>query len=163
MPMPASLEPGDYTVSFTVGDEAVSCTTTTQVDLSLAIEGIIYSKWEDVLFVDNSDGKFTAYQWYENGSPLADQTRQYLYDPNGLPHLYFCRLTTTGGRVIYTCEIAFADATPSRTVTGSEEKPASVKMYDPAGRAVTGKPENGIYIIVEEKDGVMKARKVAVF
>ena len=48
-------------------------------------------------------------------------------------------------------------------VTGSEEKPASVKMYDPAGRAVTGKPENGIYIIVEEKDGVMKARKVAVF
>jgi len=32
---------------------------------------IIEQKWNDVLYVDNSSGKYVAYQWYKNGTPVA--------------------------------------------------------------------------------------------
>ena len=124
---------------------------------------IVYRKWNDLLFVDNGNEEFTAYQWYENGNILIDETRQYLFRTGGLPNEYFCRLTTTDGSTIYTCAMTFDEAIPSRTVTSEGGETTSVKMYDPVGRIVSGKLSNGIYIILEEVGGEKIVRKVAVF
>ena len=82
------------------------------------------SKWTDVLFIDNSDGLFVSYQWYENGYLMLNETQQRLYNPNGLAGKYYCRMTTTDGKIIYTCEQDFDDVTPSRSVNSSA--PAAV-------------------------------------
>ena len=161
--MPAGLQPGDYTATFTIGDAAISCTSTAQAEMTVAAGDLIYSKWSDLLFIDNSGKQFTAYQWYENGNILIDETRQYLFRTGGLPNEYFCRLTTTDGSTIYTCAMTFDEAIPSRTVTSEGGETTSVKMYDPVGRIVTGKLSNGIYIILEEVGGEKIVRKVAVF
>ena len=163
LPTPADLPAGDYTAVFTVGDAAVSCTSTAESALTLAAGDLIYSKWEDLLFVSNADNSFVAFQWYEDGNIIAGADKQYLFNQNGLPGLYFCRMTTTDNRTVYTCEIQFDDAIPSRTVSGEGQESQSVRMYDPMGRTVTGTPDNGIYIIVEEVDGIRMVRKIAVF
>ena len=160
--MPADLQPGDYKATFTVGDAAVTCTSTAEANVTLAAGGYMYSKWEDVLFIDNSSGRFTAYQWYENGNAIPDETKQYLYKQRGLPGLYFCRMTTVDETVLYTCEKSFEEVTPSRTVDKTTQ-PASVKIFDPMGRIVSGTPTNGIYIILEEFDGIPMVRKIAVY
>jgi hypothetical protein len=131
--------------------------------MTVAAGDLIYSKWSDLLFIDNSGKQFTAYQWYENGNILIDETRQYLFRTGGLPNEYFCRLTTTDGSTIYTCAMTFDEAIPSRTVTSEGGETTSVKMYDPVGRIVSGKLSNGIYIILEEVGGEKIVRKVAVF
>ncbi|MBR4565059.1 MAG: hypothetical protein IKO26_11465 [Paludibacteraceae bacterium] len=161
--MPAGLQPGDYTATFTIGDAAISCTSTAQAEMTVAAGDLIYSKWSDLLFIDNSGKQFTAYQWYENGNILIDETRQYLFRTGGLPNEYFCRLTTTDGSTIYTCAMTFDEAIPSRTVTSEGGETTSVKMYDPVGRIVSGKLSNGIYIVLEEVGGEKIVRKVAVF
>ena len=161
--MPAGLQPGDYTATFTIGDATISCTSTAQAEMTVAAGDLIYSKWSDLLFIDNSGKQFTAYQWYENGNILIDETRQYLFRTGGLPNEYFCRLTTTDGSTIYTCAKTFDEAIPSRTVTSEGGETTSVKMYDPVGRIVSGKLSNGIYIILEEVGGEKIVRKVAVF
>ena len=160
--MPADLQPGDYKATFTVGDAAVTCTSTAEANVTLAAGGYMYSKWEDVLFIDNSSGRFTAYQWYENGNAIPDETKQYLYKQRGLPGLYFCRMTTVDETVLYTCEKSFEEVTPSRTVDKTTQ-PASVKIFDPMGRIVSSTPTNGIYIILEEFDGIPMVRKIAVY
>jgi len=82
------------------------------------------SKWTDVLFIDNSDGRFVSYQWFENSAPMSGETQQRLYNPNGLTGSYYCRMTTTDGKTIITCEQDFDDITPSRSVNGGT--PAAV-------------------------------------
>ena len=63
---------------------------------------------------------------------------------------------------MYTCEKSFEEVTPSRTVDKTTQ-PASVKIFDPMGRIVSGTPTNGIYIILEEFDGIPMVRKIAVY
>ena len=70
--------------------------------------GVVYSKWTDVLLVDNTAGLYTAYQWYEDGKPLEGQTDQVLYMPEGMYGTYTCRMMTADGE-IYTCDYVFAD------------------------------------------------------
>ena len=163
LPIPADLPAGDYTAVFTVKDAAISCTTTSEAALTLAAGDLIYSKWEDLLFVNNVDNIFVTFQWYENGNIIVGENKQYLFNQNGLPGLYFCQMTTTDNRIIYTCEIPFENAIPSRTVSGEGKEAQSVKIYDPMGRTITGTPDNGIYIIVEEVDGIRIVRKIAVY
>ena len=42
-------------------------------------EGRIFSKWDNVLFVNNGDSIYVAYQWYKNGAALNGETQQRLY------------------------------------------------------------------------------------
>ena len=160
-PAPA-LTAGDYPLTFTIGDSEITCTSTVSATLSVALSGRMYSKWTDVLFIDNSASVYVAYQWYNNGVEMAGETQQRLYDSNGLPGTYYCRLTTADGSVFYTCAQSFDEVTPSRTVDTSS-KIKTVAVYDPMGRLVTGKLNKGIYIIVEEVNGEMRTRKIAIY
>lgn len=101
------LSAGKYTVSVEARD-TLDCVTTATLPIELAEDGVVFSKWTDVLLVDNTLGLYTAYQWYENGQPLQGKNEQVLYLPGGMNGTYTCLLTTADGQ-IFTCEYAFAD------------------------------------------------------
>ncbi len=101
------LSAGKHTVTVEVRD-MLDCVATASVPVELALDGQIYSKWNDVLLVDNSQGLYSAYQWYENGQPLSGKTDQVLYLPDGMKGTYTCLLTTPEGK-LFTCEYEFED------------------------------------------------------
>ena len=103
----SQLAAGKYTISVEARD-TLDCVTTATLPVELAQDGVVFSKWTDVLLVDNAEGIYTSYQWYENGQALEGQTGQMLYLPEGMDGLYTCLLTTAEGQ-FYTCEYAFAD------------------------------------------------------
>ena len=114
---PTSIPAGTYTATITVRDSLVNCFSTIKAIFTIAQAEMMYRKWDDLIFIDNSDNLFTAYQWYENGIALSNETNQYLHTPNGLPGIYCCRMITTTNDTIYTCEKAFDDIPRSRDIT----------------------------------------------
>ena len=105
--LPGQLSAGKHTVTVEVRD-TLECVATATLPIELALDGQIYSKWNDVLLVDNSQGLYSAYQWYENGQPLSGKTDQVLYLPDGMKGTYTCLLTTAEGQ-LFTCEYEFED------------------------------------------------------
>lgn len=105
--LPEQLSAGKHTLMVEVRD-TLDCVATATLPIELALDGQIYSKWNDVLLVDNSQGLYSAYQWYENGQLLSGKTDQVLYLPDGMKGTYTCLLTTAEGQ-LFTCEYEFED------------------------------------------------------
>ncbi len=145
----AELVAGDYTATITVGTKGSTCTSQNTVDFSVALGNSMYSKWTDVLFIDNKAGLFVGYQWYENGVKMDGETAQRLYRPEGLPGTYCCQLLMKNGKKIYTCEQTFDKVQPSRSESTT---PASVV------RKYRVSPH--VYIIQTETDGVVETKKI---
>ena len=160
----AELVAGDYSAIVTIGTKGYSCNQTVPVQFSVALGGVMYSKWTDVLFVSNADNNFVAYQWYENGVAMTGETKQSLYRPEGLPGLYYCQLVTTDGKTLNTCEQAFDDVQPSRDESTKPVKVRSTTLYDPMGRILQARPNQGIYIVFEElENGETRAYKIGIY
>ena len=161
---PTSMVAGDYTATLTVSETGLGCESTVTSSFTIALSGHLYSKWTDVLFVSNADGRFVSYQWFADGVAMPGETMQRLYDPKGLAGtttLYQCRMNTTDGKTIYTCPQTFDDATPSRTQDTGSSAPIK-KIYDTMGRPVNGTPARGIYIVVMEIDGEQVTSKMLI-
>jgi len=91
---------------------AMGCVTTAELPIEVAQDSLIYSKWTEVLLIDNHKGLYTAYQWYENGQPVGNEV--VLHVPGGMSgNTYYCLLTLRDGSQIYTCEHAFGEFQPS--------------------------------------------------
>ena len=160
-PRGAELVAGDYTATVTVGESGSDCSSQATVNFTLAAGDLMYSKWTDVLFISNADGRFVSYQWYKNGSLMYGETQQRLYYSKGLRGTYQCVMTTKDGKTIYTCPQDFEDVQPSRSA-GSEPNKVQTEMYDAMGRAIKGQPSKGIYVVIEEIDGERTAKKIIV-
>ena len=160
-PRGAELVAGDYTATVTVGESGSDCSSQATVNFTLAAGDLMYSKWTDVLFISNADGRFVSYQWYKNGSLMYGETQQRLYYSKGLRGTYQCVMTTKDGKTIYTCPQDFEDVQPSRSA-GPEPNKVQTEMYDAMGRAIKGQPSKGIYIVIEEIDGERTAKKIIV-
>jgi hypothetical protein len=143
---------GEYTVYAAADDETAQhsdwmgdCSKTQKITISAAIdcvppeppiepeecEDVIYRKWDDLLFVDNSKQQYTAYQWYSNDAPLAGETRQFLYTEgtvlNGNNQTYYCIMTLTDGSTVKACAHTF-DAFPASVEAGKQQQaPGAVK------------------------------------
>ena len=161
---PTTMVAGDYTATLTVSETGMDCESTATTSFTIALSGHLYSKWTDVLFISNADGKFVSYQWFADGVAMPGETMQRLYDPDGLAGtttLYQCRMNTTDGKIIYTCPQTFDDAIPSRSEnTGSAVQ--TKKIYDTMGRPINGTPSRGIYIVVMEIDGEQVTTKMLI-
>ena len=75
------------------------------------------TKWNDVLFVDNSAGEFVGYQWYVNGEEIAGATEQYYRASQDLTQstdLYSVHMRKADGTTIISCEKTFGQVSPSR-------------------------------------------------
>ncbi len=63
----------------------------------------IRTKFNDIILFDNSEKRFTGYQWYINGIEIPGATKQFYSSPIGLIGNYSLKLTTTDGKTLYTC------------------------------------------------------------
>lgn len=146
-----------------VGDSMYISAGRDTVLLTVAAAHLMYTKWNDVIFIDNT-AHYTSFQWYADNAAMPGKNGQILYDPNGMSGtatLYHCVLTTPEGKTIMTCPMKFDDITPSRTVE-TADTPSNVRIYDAMGRCVTGTPRNGIYIVVEEREGEVFTTKMMI-
>lgn len=158
--VPEGVEGGQFEAELHLYSEYGHCESVAQTfTFNLSHDNLVYSKWNDVLFIDNHEDKFVSYQWYENGKALEGETEQRLYKPeDGMTGSYYCVMTTTDGATVQTCEYLFSDAprsadvvaeryhkvTPTHlapgqtlTIERSEATNADIIVYDPTGRQVS--------------------------
>lgn len=147
---PTNLQPGDYSSTITVGQKGIGCSTNVSVNIRIAAANLMYRKWEDVLFIDNSSKRFISYQWFDNGQEIAGGTDQYLYNPNGLPGTYCCQVTTTDGLTFFTCELPFEEVTRSRDESNKQTRQI-IRQY---------RVSPHVYIIQEQVGDAIETRKV---
>jgi len=100
-------------------------------------DNLIYRKWNDLLFVSNSDGTFVTYQWYCDGQPISGATAQYLHAEGvvmqGDGHLYHATATTASGRTYICCAKPFEDFLASQPLNPASSVQRAV-LYSATGR-----------------------------
>lgn len=106
-------------------------------------DGLMFRKWDNVLFINNHDSLYVAYQWYKNGVKLEGDTLQRIYTGSikmtGTPDIYHCELTLADGTKDLTCKHTF-DECPSSAEASKQIDQASVSVRPTrvaAGAAVT--------------------------
>lgn len=85
------------------------------------------------------------------GKEIPGETGQYLYNSNGLPGTYFCRVTTTDGAVFYTCELPFEQVTRSRDVTNDKQPAQIIRQYHVSPH---------VYVVHEQIGDKVQTRKI---
>jgi len=102
-----------YFAEFTKA-EATAVSTVPEYE-DCCIDGRMYRKWNNVLFIDNHDNAYKAYQWYKNGNKLNGETAQRYYTGStsmeGTTDLYHCVMTRHDNSTQRSCPLTF-DLTP---------------------------------------------------
>ena len=102
----------DTKVSVVTGcDSIITNYTLKTKDCNIPCEVQIYRKWNDFLFVDNSDSIYTSFQWYYEQTAIEGATGQYYRVPNPDTQTGEFHVVLNGD--IETCTTTFANATPS--------------------------------------------------
>lgn len=160
----SELGVGEYTILATATDEASQhsdwmgdCSKTQKITISAAVDCVepevcvdaIYRKWNDLLFVDNGEQLYTAYQWYSNDALLDGETRQFLYTEgvilNGDGKTYYCVMTLADGSTVKACANTF-DGFPASVVADKKQQAPETVKYIYQGRLYIrhkGKTYNG--------------------
>ena len=145
----SGLGVGDYTIYATAADEKAQhsdwmgdCSNTQKITVVAAVDcvepeppevcdSVIYRKWNDLLFVDNSTQRYTAYQWYCDNSALEGQTEQFLYTEgvvlSGDGKTYYCVMTLADGTTVTACANTFDGFPASVAVDKPKQAPQVVK------------------------------------
>lgn len=91
---------------------------------------IVWAKWNDVLFVDNSDSLYVSYQWYKDSVAVDGATGQYFRDLNpSMTAGYYAEILTVSGEKIHTCEITFVTAPRSADAQKQVKQIRTVHTY----------------------------------
>jgi hypothetical protein len=103
--IPKGTADGTYSGTLTVrnefGLESAAYSFTFTINLST---DYMTTKFNQIILVDNSSNRFTAYQWYKNGVAVNDATKQFYNDPAGLVGAYAVQVTDANGLKIMSCE-----------------------------------------------------------
>ena len=75
------------------------------------LETEIVIKWGDVLYAENSSGKYQRFQWYHNGSAINGATHIYYSDEKGLLGEYTVRCYKSDGSYDEPCPVLFNSPT----------------------------------------------------
>jgi hypothetical protein len=107
--IPQGVAEGTYTASLQMRDSFNESSTYIfefTIDLSTSY---LVTKFDDVILVDNSSGRFTAYQWYKNDTVITGANKQFYNDPEGLSGSYFAKVITTDNDSLQTCPLTIAN------------------------------------------------------
>ncbi len=120
------------------------------------IDGLMYRKWDNVIFIDNHDSVLVAYQWYKNGQILTGETKQRLYTGDrkmaGTSDLYHCQLTYKDGTTDLTCPHTFDELPRSVDHTAVEDI-----MVDGFAVYPTQVPAGAVITITKTVPGTVRA------
>lgn len=123
--LPNGVEYGDFGGSIFLYNN----TTKAQLELPFSItlrHGMPQPKFSDVVFIDNGDHNFTAYQWYKNDEKIEGATLQFYNDLGGFSHnKYYAMLTTVNGDVYKSCEFDGDNA----KISSTSKKASTVNVY----------------------------------
>lgn len=78
--------------------------------------GMLVTKFNKVVLIDNSDNNFVSYQWFKDGIEIAGADKQFYNDPEGLIGAYSVKVQTKDGQTLYSCEKVL-NITTSKKVT----------------------------------------------
>jgi hypothetical protein len=138
------------------------------IDSTTCVPDIIYAKWTNVLFCDNSADRYVGYQWYNNDILLEGEEKQYLYLPEGMSGTFSVKLTLTDGSHEWACAVDYAQIPRSADVP--YDQTTKVRVCDTNGRVFftgvwTDIPDikaslpHGIYIVFLETNDVVQVSK----
>ena len=88
-------------------------------DCTVPCEIQIYRKWNDFLFVDNSDSIYTSFQWYYQQTPIEGAIQQYYRVPDPANQTGEFYVLLNGD--IETCTTTLANATRSAPIYPAEK------------------------------------------
>ena len=97
---------GLYSASLTVKNNETGCESSENVNFTID-KSMVYAKWDDVLFCDNLEQHFVAYQWYHNGEAIVGATNQYYYNPEGFSGSYYVVASTAKGTSYFSCVLDY--------------------------------------------------------
>ena len=104
----------------------------TVVNCDPECENLIYSKWNDVLVVNNDKDSLQTYQWYRDDAPIDGATLQYYKETiaGGVAgHKYMVKGTKVDKSKYMTCEIMFDAAPRSATLVDVTKKVTAVRRH----------------------------------
>lgn len=93
------------------------------------VGGIVWAKWNDVVFVDNSDSLYVSYQWYKDSIAVAGATEQYYRDLEPTRGAYYVEIVLRDGKKIHTCELDFTDIPRSADYINNVQKVSERRVY----------------------------------
>jgi len=116
----------------------------------------ILMKWDDVLYIKNTDNRYIKFQWYKNGQEIITYGNAVYYtDPEGLQGTYFVRAYYSDTEYDESCPVVFTTKTRSSIVSlypnpveryrqitiesdeaGHSFVGASIQIYDISGRKI---------------------------
>jgi len=77
----------------------------------------ILIKWDDVIYVQNTDGRYVSFQWYRNGEAINTYgTSIYYTDPAGLQGIYYVRAYKADGTYDQSCQVEYTTVTRASSV-----------------------------------------------
>ena len=97
---------GLYSASLTVKNNETGCESSENVNFTID-KSMVYAKWDDVLFCDNLEQHFVAYQWYHNGEAIVGANNQYYYNPEGFSGFYYVVASTAKGTSYFSCVLDY--------------------------------------------------------
>ena len=120
-------------------------------DCTIPCEIQIYRKWNDFLFVDNSDSIYTSFQWYYEQTAIEGATEQYYRVPDPATQTGEFYVLLNGS--IETCPTTISNATPSAPLypAGKSKTLVSKRVYVPLA--------NFTIIVYTYDDGTIETEK----
>jgi len=74
-------------------------------------------KWDDVMYIQNTDGRYTGFQWYRNGEAITTNgTSIYYTDASGLQGIYYVRAYYADGAYDQSCSVEYTTVTRASSV-----------------------------------------------
>ncbi|SEF85221.1 InlB B-repeat-containing protein [Parabacteroides chinchillae] len=100
----------------------------------------IQIKWDDVLYVTNTDSRYKSFQWYKDGMPVSTYGNGIYYtDTEGLRGSYSVRAYYPDGSFDESCPVYFDGQTKSSSV---RVYPNPVKPYETITVEINGMEDN---------------------
>lgn len=86
-----------------------------KVIVSLGLTVLI--KWDDVLYITNTDNRFAGFQWYKDNVAIQQNGKSIYYtDPAGMQGAYHVRAYYTDGTYKESCPLVFTERVQSSTL-----------------------------------------------
>ncbi len=176
IPYPNNITPGYYTAELAFHQFCCGVYRETR-DVEIRYSSaVVAQKWNDVLTLlspeANGGYKFTRFQWYKNGVPLAGEIGSYLYQPLDTLSEYYVVLTRPDSVSIATCPIYpvyHEQQTPYPTIVNAGQKlpiymeqSAIISYYTVSGQHYSSYtlPQGYTTLIVPDDRGVFVLKSV---
>lgn len=155
--LPSDLKVDTYQATLEVIAGTANCTKEYSIEFERKLSDRIYQKWTNVLFCDNHDDLFKAYQWYNDNGKIEGATEQFIYLQNGTSGYYYVKAMTVDGKEFWTCPYLF-DSYPRSATSGSiyplpvqKNTPIFIELDSPKNQKMLVQIVNAFGVVIQDQ------------